>query len=462
MNKQNWLQLSENIAGKVSERWPDIPQINQPTPGGQVQPSGATASGATVGDTVFIYSGLKQEIVPQRLLLDSRLTPLERNGWLVFKMLLDKEGYSVPRYQDLQPYLAQIPYGEQASRETISRVIAILRMTRWVSLLAQGRDSDTGRIVGNMYILHEEPVTVQEAEMIDPGYAELVTKNLHHSIKSVRIVAEKTIDEMANAGTIPTRLEVLQQRIEASAGAITQSTPRTSSESERSKITLVRNPNPAKKPSSEPSSESELSEKSPVRNISHPSSDFEPGRKATEINAVRNPNYSTSTVLNTYTCTVLYRDAEGKTHNSSLQWPEHLDDHIPVDERRQALAMLEYQNPGTQQELVNELAARCQQGGIKKPLGYLRGLVRKAEQGKFNLWSGQDNPATDQPATAATHTGNSKTSPPPSAPSIADFNRVPIDQLSPEGKASYLAVTSMLGNMKSSRQQNSSNRTPEN
>ncbi len=76
-------------------------------------------------------------------------------------------------------------------------------MTRWISLLAQGRDSGTGRIVGNMYILHEDPVTVQEAEMVDTGYAELVTKNLHHNIKSVRIVAGNVAEELAEAaGTV--------------------------------------------------------------------------------------------------------------------------------------------------------------------------------------------------------------------------------------------------------------------
>ena len=439
MGNDNWLRLSQTIDGAVSEKWPEIPQLNQPSPGGQASSSGAAG---------FVYSGLKQEIVPQRLLLDSRLTPLERNGWLVFKMLLDKQGYSVPRYQDLQPYLAQTPYGEQASRETISRVIAILRMTRWISLLAQGRDSGTGRIVGNMYILHEDPVTAQEAEMIDTGYAELVTKNLHHNIKSVRIVAEKVAEELAEeAGTvIPTRLDILQQRIENTRPSKNTAS---SSESERRKVTLVRNPNSAEKPSSEPSSESELSENSLVRNNSTLSSDSELGRKVTKINAVRNPNYST--VLSTYTCTVLYRDSEGKNHNSNIQWPEHLDDHIPDDERRQALAMLEYQEPDLQQELINELAARCQQGGIQKPLGYLRGLVRKAERGEFKLWSGQSQTACEShPATSPTPTNLQTTHFPSSG--ISDLKRVPIDELSAEGKAGYLAVRSLLDGMKSSRQ----------
>ena len=437
MGKDNWLTLSQTIDGTVSKKWPEIPQLSQPTPGGQASSSGAAG---------FVYSGLRQEIIPQRLLLDSRLTPLERNGWLVFKMLLDKQGYSVPRYQDLQPYLAQTPYGEKASRETISRVIAILRMTRWISLLAQGRDSDTGRIVGNMYILHEDPVTVHEAEMIDTGYAELVTKNLHHSIKSVRIIADKVAEELAEeAGTpLPTRLDILQQRIES-----TRSSPSmaSSSESERGKITLVRNPNSVKKPSSEPSSESEPRENSLVRNNFNLNSESELGRKATKINPVRNPNYST--VLSTYTCTVLYRDPEGKNYNSSIQWPEHLDDHIPDDERRQALAMLEHQEPDLQQELINELAARCQQGGIQKPLGYLRGLVRKAEQGEFKLWSGQSQSATEHPLTTSRVATNLQTT---HSPGISDLKRVPIDELSPEGRAGYLAVRSLMDDVKSSRE----------
>lgn len=431
----HWESLPLNINGTVSKKWPDIPAINKPSPGGR------TCSPEAAG---FVYSGLKQEIVPQRLLLDSRLTPLERNGWLVFKMLLDKQGYAVPRYQDLQPYLAQTPYGEQASRETVSRIIAILRMTRWISLLAQGRDSSTGRIVGNMYILHEDPVTAQEAAVLDPSYAELVTKNLHHNIKSVRIVAEKIAEEMdAETGaTMPTRLDVLQQRIQSTTTHVSRG-----SESERGKITLVRNPNPVKKPSSDPSSESELSKKSLVRNNSPLSSDSELGRKATKINAVRNPNYSTSTVLSTYTSTVLYIDPEGKKHHSSIKWPEHLDDHIREHERRKALSMLEYQEPDLQQEIINELAARCQQGGIKKPLGYLRGLVRKAERGEFKLWSGQ-NQVTTTPTSKPNHAAKSlqKTS-----PHADDFERIPIDELPPEGKAGYLAIRAYLDSYKSSR-----------
>ncbi len=55
MSKDNWLTLSQTIDGTVSEKWPEIPQLNQPTPGGQASSSGAAG---------FVYSGLRQEIVP--------------------------------------------------------------------------------------------------------------------------------------------------------------------------------------------------------------------------------------------------------------------------------------------------------------------------------------------------------------------------------------------------------------
>lgn len=112
--------------------------------------------------------------------------------------------------------------------------------------------------------------------------------------------------------------------------------------------------------------------------------------------------------------------------------------------------MLEYQEPDLQQELINELAARCQQGVIKKPLGYLRGLVRKAERGEFKLWSGQNQAASEPSETSHIATNLQTTQ--STSTGIADLKRVPIDELSPEGKAGYLAVRSLLDGMKSSRQ----------
>src|SRR3546814_3251061 len=47
----------------------------------------------------FLYSGNRHESVPRGLFLDRRLTPLERNAWQVFRLLLNDDGVTAfPTY----------------------------------------------------------------------------------------------------------------------------------------------------------------------------------------------------------------------------------------------------------------------------------------------------------------------------------------------------------------------------
>ena len=91
------------------------------------------SSGATPYAGI-IFSGNPHETVPRRLLLDDRLTPLERNTWQVFRLLINDDGLTAfPTYDQLRPYLGMQP-GKPASRETISKALVTLRLTRWLSL----------------------------------------------------------------------------------------------------------------------------------------------------------------------------------------------------------------------------------------------------------------------------------------------------------------------------------------
>lgn len=45
-----------------------------------------------------------------RKLLDRRLTPLERNAWQVFRLMLTGDGLTAfPTYDQLRPWLASMP-----------------------------------------------------------------------------------------------------------------------------------------------------------------------------------------------------------------------------------------------------------------------------------------------------------------------------------------------------------------
>src|SRR3989344_5463618 len=153
------------------------------------------------------------------LFLDRRLTPLERNAWQVFRLQLNDDGVTAfPTYDQLRPYLASMPCAAQASHETVARALTLLRLTRWLSLGGRRRDPKTGRIQGNLYVLHDEPLTPFEAMQLDPDYLGLVSQALTHAAKAVQVVGLNTLKEIAEAPllpgrTLPTRLQVLAQRL---------------------------------------------------------------------------------------------------------------------------------------------------------------------------------------------------------------------------------------------------------
>lgn len=134
-------------------------------------PRGAAAAlpAAPVSDG-FLYSGNRHESVPRALFLDRRLTPLERNAWQVLRLQLQSDGVTAfPTYDQLRPYLASMPCAAQASHETVARALTLLRLTRWLSLVRRRRDPKTGRILSNLYVLHDEPLTPFEAMQLDPS-----------------------------------------------------------------------------------------------------------------------------------------------------------------------------------------------------------------------------------------------------------------------------------------------------
>ncbi|WP_256590368.1 STY4528 family pathogenicity island replication protein, partial [Pseudomonas sp. DP16D-R1] len=365
MTTSRWQRVLQQCARQIEDQWPTRPP-----------PPKSATYGPQAG---FLYSGQSLDSVPRRLLLDSRLTPLERNAWQVFRLLLGGQGLVPPRYQDLQPYLSTVPYGPVASRETIARVLSVLRLTRWLSLVAHGRDPITGRLQGSVYVLHDEPLTPAEAMELDPDYLELVGHCLSHAAKNVRIVAQHVLTEVERDTDIdqrrlPTRLDVLAERLTAQA----LETPFPDA--------LLH--------------ESELDEMAAVRIRATPSSESELGLEPNTDNGVRNPN-AACTVLKACISTVQHMSPG--MEKPSLQWPAGL--HLRPEEQQAALLALNKLEPGDCQAVLNEAGARCAAGGIRKPTAYLMGLIQRALRGEFHPWAGQ--------AAASPFVSSSATAPPP-------------------------------------------------
>ncbi|MDF5957603.1 STY4528 family pathogenicity island replication protein [Pseudomonas aeruginosa] len=165
----------------------------------------------------IIFSGNPHETVPRRLLLDKRLTPLERNCWQVFRLFINDDGLTAfPTYEQLRPYLGMQP-GKIASRETIAKALKVLRLTRWLSLGRRLRNDLNGQVQGNVYILHDEPVSPAEALELDPDYMQLLSQSTSDSNRAIREIGQITWREFRDdpdvGRRLPTHLEKLEGRL---------------------------------------------------------------------------------------------------------------------------------------------------------------------------------------------------------------------------------------------------------
>ncbi|WP_137821590.1 STY4528 family pathogenicity island replication protein [Pseudomonas sp. D(2018)] len=332
----------------------------------------------------FLYSGNRHESVPRALFLDTRLTPLERNAWQIIRLMLNADGVTAfPTYDQLRPYLASTPCAQQASYETVARALTLLRLTRWLSLVRRRRDPKTGRIKGNLYVLHDEPLTPFEAMQLDPEYLGLVSHALEHASKAVQRVSYRTLqdiseDPLLSGRVLPTRLQVLVQRMAPGGVSSLERYPQEQLEHD-----------------------SEEGENALLRNGEPPPSDSEAGTKANQTASLRNPKQDrTSTRIDKSVRTVpLVRE------HPPLRLPERF---LALREEQQAGALVALQQVQAEQRqaVLDEWAARCRSNEVHKPAGYLFGIIQAAIRGEFNAWAGQDKRRASADPPPAPRTAN--------------------------------------------------------
>lgn len=314
-----------------------------------------------------IYYGDNNPL-PPALLLDRRLTPLERNTWQVLHWLITKRQVKTPRYQDLQPYLATSPCGAQASRETIARALNVLRTTRWLSLVDRSRDAQ-GCLRGCVYVLHGDPLTAAEQLELDSGYADLLQQNLSHATKGVRDVTQHVLAEIL---ADPHVAQGDKDRLGSLPPAKQQTLPLMNEDAQ--------------------ARHSEPSLRHPVRNPHASATDSEPCGNAPVSAVVRNADAGRTVQKDqSKKSTVLAQVEFGRA-----RWPDDLP--LNPTERRMASQAMRQLEPKQQQAVINEAAVRCARGEIRKPVAYLMGLIKRACQGEFTLWAARAEATILKPA----------------------------------------------------------------
>lgn len=328
----------------------------------------------TTGDDGLLFLGNPHETVPRALLLDTRLGAVDKIGWQMIRLLAsDDRTTAFPTYDQLQPLLRS-GIGSNASRGTVARVMSILRLTRWLSLAHRARHKHSGRIMGNVYILHDEPVTPIEAPLLDEGYLDFVISCCRHKNRVVREVACAVRDELIadgiSLGKPATsmkpdlsehrpldRYDRRAQRFQEMETA--QFSTRTKSEINDIALSSPREPG-----------------QSPSENT--PSSLRELSLKSNTYSLVPDENSATTVVRSCNTTTTV---GKGSETGEALFWPAALE--LGPQERGDIAHLLASLPHQIQQSVLDEAAGRVDAGVSHSPIGLLRTLAIRASKGEF-------------------------------------------------------------------------------
>lgn len=143
---------------------------------------------------------------PVKLMLDTRLTPVERNGWQVLRMLRAADGISpLASLGQLRRYLTSTPLGQQAGLETGRRALTVLRLTGWISLVGQSSDPMTGHVFSEQYRVHEQALTFEQACALDASLPQLLRESIDHDnnlVDRVAVHIQETLEAKSQSSAV--------------------------------------------------------------------------------------------------------------------------------------------------------------------------------------------------------------------------------------------------------------------
>ncbi|MDH3001453.1 hypothetical protein A1D23_12980 [Chelonobacter oris] len=155
--------------------------------------------GSAVPVEGLLYFGGPQTTVPISLLQDQYLTPKSKVAWQMIKLNARAyQGAAFPSYEELQVLLSDKPFsGEKASTKMVRQTLLLLRLCRWLTFCDTARDSH-GRVLGSIYIIHDEPINILDALHFNDDYLRFVERMCEYRDKSVSQVAKAILQNILN------------------------------------------------------------------------------------------------------------------------------------------------------------------------------------------------------------------------------------------------------------------------
>jgi hypothetical protein len=131
----------------------------------------------------LLYIGNWQDAIPRSIWVDVSLNAIDVRSWGIIRtQAVNGSAVMLSINHLLKDTLGY-------SNATVSRVIYVLRLTRWISLCSTLR-TDSGKFRGNIYAIHDNPVLLGDAIYLDSHYIEFVNKQTSHRNNAIRTLAQ--------------------------------------------------------------------------------------------------------------------------------------------------------------------------------------------------------------------------------------------------------------------------------
>lgn len=339
----------------------------------------------------LLYTGNIQDAFPRRLLLDTRLSPLDKVAWMMIRLCAQQnQGAVFPTYDELQLQLAS-PGKGKASRETVSRVLLMLRLTGWLSLCKRVRD-ERGRVRGNVYAQNDEPLTCRDAESLDPHWLDTVAEACRSQNRTVSGTAWSVLAEIKADPQMRHRhshITLIEQRLAS------VQTPQQMADRQRE----ILSSQPSQRRGSEtepghftPSSDAELS----------PSQGLVAQGSETEL-SLKSDTYGNDAGVREPNCYVrAFTQRENKktyvTPQTKVTLPVSLLEHLSAEDQTMLTQQLQALPEVAAGQVLAGLDTALAAGKVSNPVGWLLAVMKRAREGA--LFSPRRAPGrADAPAT---------------------------------------------------------------
>ncbi|HGJ5066782.1 TPA: STY4528 family pathogenicity island replication protein [Salmonella enterica subsp. enterica serovar Muenchen] len=344
----------------------------------------------------LLFTGNLHDAYPRALVLDMRLSPLDKMCWIMIRQYaLQNDGAIFPSYDELQKLLSS-PGSGLASRGTVSRALTMLRLTGWLSLCKRVRDAG-GRVRGNIYAQHDEPLSAKDAETFDPGWLDMVGKSCLHKRGAVSETARNVLHGILDDPMMRhrhSRLTEIAERLTRPStardvAAIQQSTkiepgPESTENGQESLSAII-----------ELSTSEE--EKTPGSKIV-PSGESGSCDRVLKSHCNNVRSFTQEQIKKTYVCAGDENVPPGGSVTvpdgnipPGFVWPEGLQQLLPAGEQVMLATQLQYlrqRSPELADGVIATVITGVREGRVNNPVGYLLTLLRQAREGKFRLPEG--------------------------------------------------------------------------